>query len=560
MANFPESIDRSSVPKGPGSVLGNSPNPSRERINERIVAAIDVGTNSIHMVVVQIQPDLPSFKIITAEKDTVRLGERCQETGNLTPAAINRAIATLRRCQELAHSYQAEAIIAAATSAVREAPNGREFIELVRQELGLSIDLIAGEEEARRIYLGVLSAVEFNQQPHAIIDIGGGSTEIILGDGGEPRYLSSTKIGAVRLSELFVQTDPISDNDYRRLKTYVRGMLEWPTDSVLSLIQPGETLQLIGTSGTIESLLTLHLSEKLGEPPSSLGGYELSLADLRQLTQRLRQMKYEQRAQMLGMSERRAEIIVSGAVILQEAMEMLGCKRLRACSRALREGMIVDWMLSHNLIEDRLRYQGSVRRRSVLSLAHKYHVNLDNGDRVGNFALILFDQIQAKLHHWGAAERELLWAGSMLHNCGHYVSHSSHHKHSYYLIRNGGLLGYTDAEIELVANLARYHRKSPPKKKHDQFRNLNQQQRLLIEQLSSLLRVGVALDRRQVGAITDIRCRYSPIRQELHLHLTPHQPEDDCELELWSLEYKKVDFEATFGVKLIPHLEPAVPK
>jgi exopolyphosphatase/guanosine-5'-triphosphate,3'-diphosphate pyrophosphatase len=542
MPNFSESVEE--------TVRVSNPN--------RIVAAIDVGTNSIHMVVVQIQTDLPTFKIMTAEKDTVRLGERCQETGNLTPAAINRAIAALRRCQDLARSFQAEAIIAAATSAVREAPNGHEFLNLVKQELGLHIDLISGEEEARRIYLGVLSAVEFNHQPHVIIDIGGGSTEIILGDGGEPRYLSSTKIGAVRLTELFVQSDPITEHDYRRLRTYVRGMLEWPTDSVLALQKPGETLQLIGTSGTIESLLTLHLSEKLGELPASLGGYELTLAELRQLTQRLRQMKYEQRAQMLGMSERRAEIIVCGAVILKEAMEMLGCKSIRACSRALREGMIVDWMLSHNLIEDRLRYQGSVRRRSALSMAHKYHVDLDNGERVANFALALFDQTQGKLHHWGETERQLLWASSILHNCGHYVSHSAHHKHSYYLIRHGGLLGYTDTEIELVANLARYHRKSPPKKKHDQFRNLDPQQRLQIEQLSALLRIGVALDRRQIGAITEVRSRYTPIRQELHLHLTPKHLDDDCELELWSLDYKKPEFETTFGVKLVPHLEPAI--
>jgi exopolyphosphatase / guanosine-5'-triphosphate,3'-diphosphate pyrophosphatase len=544
---MPTSPDPAPSSNQPGTGSGRSPN--------RMIAAIDVGTNSIHMVVVQIQPDLPAFKIVNAEKDTVRLGERCQETGNLTPAAMERAIAALRRCQELANSFNAEAIIAAATSAVREAPNGREFLERVQRELGLQVDLIAGEEEARRIYLGVLSAMEFNHQPHVIIDIGGGSTEIILGDGGEPRYLSSTKIGAVRLTELFVQTDPISDTDYRRLKTYVRGMLEWPVDSVLSLREPGETLRLLGTSGTIESLLTLHLSEKLGEIPTSLGGYEITLTELRELTERLRQMKYEQRSQMLGMSERRAEIIVSGGVILQEAMEMLGCKRLQSCSRALREGMIVDWMLSHNLIEDRLRYQGSVRRRSALSMAEKYHVDLDNGERVANFALTLFDQTQGKLHQWGETERQLLWASGILHNAGHYVSHSAHHKHSYYLIRHGGLLGYTDTEIELVANLARYHRKSPPKKKHDPFRVLSPDQRLLIEQLSALLRVGVALDRRQIGAITHLHSHFHTQNRELHLYLSPKQLGDECELELWSLDYKKPEFEATFGVKLIPHLQ-----
>lgn len=524
----------------------------------RILAAIDVGTNSIHMVIVQIQPDLPAFKIIAAEKDTVRLGERCQQTGQLTPVAIGRALAALRRCQELARSFQAEEIIAVATSAVREAPNGREFIETVATQLGLKVDLISGEEEARRIYLGVLSALEFNHQPHVIIDIGGGSTELILGDGGDPRYLSSTKVGAVRLTELFVQNDPITEREYQTLRNYVRGMLEWPTEAIRSHLRPGEIPRLVGTSGTIESLLMIYACEKQGVCPTSLGGHELRLEDLRQLIARLCQMTYNQRTQMLGMSERRAEIIVSGAVILQEAMELLGLKSFTSCNRALREGMIVDWMLSHGLIEDRLRYQSSVRQRSVITLAHKYRVNLDNGERVANFALSLFDQTQGQFHHWGPTERQLLWAAAVLHNCGHYVSHSAHHKHSYYLVRHGGLLGYTDTEIEIIANLTRYHRKSPPKKKHDNYRILNNRDRQIVDQLSALLRLAVALDRRQIGAIQSVRCQLHVQKRELRLYLQPTYPQDECVLELWSLDYKKPAFEAEFGIRLTAQLEQTI--
>ncbi len=530
--------------------------------NHRVLAAIDVGTNSIHMVVVQINPSLPSFKIISAEKDTVRLGERCQETGQLTPEAMKRSLSALKRCQELARGMNVEEILAVATSAVREAPNGREFLAQVEAELGLKIDLISGEEEARRIYLGVLSALEFNNQPHVIIDIGGGSTEIILGDGGEPRYLSSTKVGAVRLTEQFVHTDPISNSEYQNLHDYVRGMLEWPTDSVRSHLRPGEIPRLIGTSGTIESLITIFAWDKTGFAPTSLGGYEMSLADLQALTQRLRKLNYDQRSQILGMSERRAEIILTGAVILQEAMVLLGLKSIDTCNRALREGMIVDWMLTHGLIEDRLRYQSSVRQRSVISMAQKYRVNIENGERVAQFATSLFDQTQGVLHSWSDSERQLLWAAAMLHNCGHYVSHTAHHKHSYYLVRHGGLLGYTDAEVEAIANLARYHRRSPPRKKHENYRILTSQYRQIVDQLSALLRLAVALDRRQIGAIRAVRCQYMPITRELLLHLEPASPGDDCSLELWSLDYKKDTFEAEFGVKLITKLataEPAIP-
>ncbi|WNC31893.1 MULTISPECIES: Ppx/GppA phosphatase family protein [unclassified Thermosynechococcus] len=527
-------------------------------LSDRILAAIDVGTNSIHMVVVQIQPSLPSFKIIAAEKDMVRLGERCQITGQLTEEAMKRAIATLRRCRELATGLKAEEIIGVATSAVREAPNGREFLERVKEETGLTIDLISGEEEARRIYLGVLSGLEFNGKPHIIIDIGGGSTELILGDGHEPRYLSSTKVGAVRLTDLFVKSDPISDQDYAALRAYVRGMLDRAVEDLRQQLGPHEKPQLVGTSGTIESLMMIHTCDRLGACPPSLRGYELTLGDLKALVAKLRRLNFNQRCQLLGMSERRAEIIVAGAVILAEAMEMLGQTSLITCDRALREGIIVDWMLTHGLIEDRLRYQSSVRQRSTYSLAQKFHVNLASSERVADFALTLFDRTQGILHNWTEAERELLWAAAILHNAGHYVSHSAHHKHSYYLVRHGGLLGYTDTEIEIIANLCRYHRKSPPKKKHENFRQLvGRRERQIVEQLSAILRLASALDRRQIGAVDHITCEWRAVQREFCVQVHPADPSDRCELEIWSVNYKKEPFESQFGVSLKVELVPA---
>ncbi|MCI3281452.1 Ppx/GppA family phosphatase [Synechococcus sp. PCC 6717] len=530
-------------------------------LSDRILAAIDVGTNSIHMVVVQIQPSLPSFKIIAAEKDMVRLGERCQLTGQLTEEAMARAIATLRRCRELATSLKAEDIIGVATSAVREAPNGREFLARVQEQTGLTIDLISGEEEARRIYLGVLSGLELNGKPHIIIDIGGGSTELILGDGHEPRYLSSTKVGAVRLTDLFVKSDPINDHDYSALRAYVRGMLDRAVEELRDHLQPDETPQLVGTSGTIESLMMLHTCLRLGSCPTSLQGYELTLADLQHLLGKLRRLNVNQRCQLLGMSERRAEIIVAGAVILAEAMDMLGQSSLITCDRALREGIIVDWMLTHGLIEDRLRYQSSVRQRSTYSMAQKFHVNLASSERVADFALTLFDHTQGTLHQWTDAERELLWAAAILHNAGHYVSHSAHHKHSYYLVRHGGLLGYTDGDIEVIANLCRYHRKSPPKKKHDNFRHLTgRRQRQLVEELSAILRIASALDRRQIGAVDHITCEWRSPQRELILSVYASHPDDRCELEVWSVNYKKDPFESQFGVTLTVEVVSASPQ
>ncbi|MBE9238314.1 Ppx/GppA family phosphatase [Anabaena aphanizomenioides LEGE 00250] len=521
----------------------------------RMIASIDIGTNSLHMVIVRIEPTLPAFTMIAKEKETVRLGDRNLETGELKPEVIKKAIACLGRFQALAKSLEAESIIAVATSAVREAPNGREFLHQVETELGLSVDLISGQEEARRIYLGVLSGMEFNHQPHIIIDIGGGSTELILGDSQEPRSLTSTKVGAVRLTGEFITTDPISDTEFQYLQAYARGMLERSVEDVLSKLQPGEIPKLVGTSGTIETIAMINAREKMGVIPSTLNGYQFNLQDLRTWVTRLRRMNSVERAAISGMPERRSEVILAGAVILQEAMTLLGVDSVTLCERSLREGVIVDWMLTHGLIADKLRYQGSVRERNVLKIAKKYQVNLEHSDRVAKFALSLFDQTQGKLHPWGKDERQLLWAAAILHNCGHYISHSAHHKHSYYLIRNGELLGYNETDIEIIANLARYHRKSPPKKKHENYRNLlHKEHKQMICQLSAILRLAVALDRRQIGAVSHVNCEYLPHANELKMLIFPSELGDDCALELWSLDYKKGVFEQEFGVKLVANL------
>ncbi|WP_448265939.1 Ppx/GppA phosphatase family protein [Nostoc sp. DSM 114159] len=530
--------------------------PTQPSKQHRIIAAIDLGTNSLHMVVVKIDPTLPAFSIIAKEKETVRLGDRNLTTGELKPEIIEKAIAALRRFQEVAKTINAETIIAVATSAVREAPNGKDFLHTIETELGLSVNLISGQEEARRIYLGVLSGMEFNNQPHTIIDIGGGSTELILGDSQQARILTSTKVGAVRLTSELITTDPISTSEFQYLQAYARGMLERSVEEILANLESGESPRLVGTSGTIETLAMIHAREKSGVIPSTLNGYQFSLKDLQELVNRLRKLSNSERAEIPGMPEKRPEVILAGAVILQEAMTLLGSESVTVCERSLREGVIVDWMLTHGLIEDKLRYQSSIRERNVLKLADKYHINLEYSDRVAKFAESLFDQTQGTLHHWGTDERQMLWAAAILHNCGHYISHSSHHKHSYYLIRNGELLGYTETEIEIIANLARYHRKSPPKKKHENYQSLlTKQQRQIVSQLSAILRLAVALDRRKIGAVAQVQCEYYSQLRQVNLLIFPTQSDDDCALELWSLDYKKEVFEEEFGVKLVASLE-----
>ncbi|QJB45835.1 Ppx/GppA phosphatase family protein [Dolichospermum flos-aquae] len=537
-------------------ISANWENKPSESVQEnQMIAAIDIGTNSLHMVVVKIEATLPSFTIIAREKETVRLGDRNLITGELKPEVMMKAIACLGRFKTLADSLGTNSIVAVATSAVRESPNGQEFLQQVETEVGLSVDLISGPEEARRIYLGVLSGMEFNNKPHIIIDIGGGSTELILGDSEEPRSLTSTKIGAVRLTGELIASDPISETEFKYLQAYARGMLERSVEEVQGKLKIGDSPQLIGTSGTIETIATIHAREKLGLVPSTLNGYQFSLQDLRTWVNRLRKMTNVERATVPGMPEKRSEVILSGAVILQEAMTLLGVQSVTVCERSLREGVIVDWMLTHGFIDNRLRFQSSIRERSVLKTAKKYQTNLEHSERVTAFALNIFDQTKGQLHYWNADQRQLLWAAAILHNCGHYVSHSSHHKHSYYLIRNGELLGYNETEIEIIANIARYHRKSPPKKKHESYRNLlHKEHRTMVNQLSAILRLAVALDRRQIGAISHVQCEYIPNFKEFKMLIFPSLIDDECALEMWSLDYKKGVFEEEFGLRFIATL------
>jgi exopolyphosphatase/guanosine-5'-triphosphate,3'-diphosphate pyrophosphatase len=505
------------------------------------------------MVIVRINPLIPSFVIIDREKETVRLGEYCNQTGALTQEAMQRGYNTLARFLTLARTHDVESVIAVATSAVREAPNGQEFLTWVQEGLGLTIDLISGQEEARRIYLGVISAVELQGQPHVMVDIGGGSTELILGDGREPMFLRSVKIGAVRLTQHFLHHDPPAVEEVQALRAYIQGMIEAPIEQIKHLLGP-LPVQMIGTSGTIETLAVLTNRREQTSPPQRPHGLQLSLKGLSEFTEKICTLPLAERLKIPGLVERRAEIILAGALILQEIMEHLGAKQIHFCSRSLREGLIVDWMLTQGLIEDRLRYQSSVRQRNVLKLAYKYQVEMPYAERVADFAVSLFDQTQGILHHWGDPEREYLWVAAILHNCGHFVSHSAHHKHSYYLIRHGDLLGFNEEEMELIANLARYHRKSVPKKRHENFQRLaSEEHKQVVLELSPLLRLASALDRRRIHAIQGINCEFIPKGKkpsQLRLLLQATRPEDDCALELWSLANKKSVMEQQFQIQI----------
>ncbi|MEB3306683.1 MAG: Ppx/GppA phosphatase family protein [Cyanobacteriota bacterium] len=503
------------------------------------VAAIDIGTNSTHLVIAEVDPVLRSFSVLLTEKSATRLGDRHPETGDLSGEAIERTFRTLRQCRDLARSHGVEQIITAATSAVREAPNGSQFLQALQEQLQLSVDLISGQEEARLIYLGVLSAMSFGDQPHLIIDIGGGSTELILADSQDARSLTSTRIGAVRLQREFCQQDRLPAQRRSFLRAYIQGALDPAVAQLKGMLRPGEKPIMVATSGTALALAALSADDD-PKPPLRLQGYRLTRERIDQLVNRLLAMPLEQRRALQPINDRRAEIIIPGALILQTAMGMLGMTELIICERALREGLIVDWMLRKQLLGDQFSFQSTIRERTVLHLARRFGVDPARADRVAAHALSLYDQTRGRLHQDAGGGRQLLWAAAQLHTCGKWINISAYHKHTWYLIRHGELLGYSQQEHLMVAAIARYHRRSLPKKRHESWQLIEgRDQRRTVDTMALLLRLAAALDRRPAGVIEAIRVQPAgPGALELELlpatNAVGEEP-IDVSLECWSV-------------------------
>jgi exopolyphosphatase/guanosine-5'-triphosphate,3'-diphosphate pyrophosphatase len=527
------------VPMGFSAPSASTPPEGAVPLGERRVAAIDIGTNSIHLLIAAVDPALHSFRVLLAEKDTTRLGERDPVSGDLAGEAIERAFLTLRHCRDLAQSHGVEQILTAATSAVREAPNGREVLQAIEDQLDLEVDLVSGPEEARLIYLGVLSGMTFGQTPHIILDIGGGSTELILADGSDARVLTSTRIGAVRLQREFCQEDPLPPHRRAFLEAYIQGALDPAVAQVRGALKSGETPTLVATSGTAMAVAALLASEE-GRAPMRLQGYRVTRARLEGVLGRLLTLSLEQRRQLPGINERRADIIVPGALILHTAMTMLQARELVVCERALREGLIVDWMLRQGLLDDRFAFQSTIRERTVLHLARTYGVDLERAARVSSIALSLYDQTGGWLHHDDGPGRLLLWAAAQLHACGKHINVAAYHKHTWYLIRHGELLGYSDAEHLMVAAIARYHRRGLPKKRHESWQLIeSRDDRRTVSTMALLLRLAVALDRRPGRVVAAVQARrLEGARFEITLVPEPSPSGQgwlDLSLEGWSL-------------------------
>jgi exopolyphosphatase / guanosine-5'-triphosphate,3'-diphosphate pyrophosphatase len=508
------------------------------------IAAIDIGTNSLHMVIVEVTDSL-SFKVISSEKDLTQLGSAALVHHHLTKRAMAHTMEVLARYQHIAQNLDCDVILAYATSAVRESSNGGDFVLAVKKQLGLLIQVISAHEEAHLIYLAVRQAIDLSSHPTGtgpslIIDIGGGSCELIVGTNAKPIFLESFKLGASRLSQQFVHSDPVSKRDLTGLEKHIRKTLK-PTIEAIRELKPQ---RVIGTSGTMENLAAMCVLQHGEEVVRHRLLTQMTRDDFEAVCKRLVRSSLPERRHLPGLDPGRAEQITAGAVLVSYLFDKLDIRGIDVCDRALREGMIIDYMQTH-WPKVKLSVQiRDPRRRSVFELGRRCNFDEKHALQVGKLSLLIFDQLEG-LHKLGAKERELLEYASLLHDIGWHIGHSSHHKHSLYLIKNGDLEGFSPNELDIIANIARYHRKSMPKKSHPDYVALDPASRELVWKLSSILRIADALDRGHYTNITSLRT----ISREnsVSIILTTLA---DPQLELWAARLKGDMFRATFDREL----------
>ncbi len=515
---------------------GSTTAPAPEAGGEQPVrlCVIDLGTNSFHTVIVDAYPN-GTFVVVDRLKDMVRLGEGGLVTHRLQEAAMDRGVEALRRIRLLAEGWGVSEYLAYATSAIREAENGGDFIARVQEDVGLRIRPISGAFEAELIYKGVRRAVDL-PEPALLVDIGGGSTEFIVGTAQTMHMAMSLKLGAARMTQAFIHTDPVERGEFKALRAYYREYLA----PVYEAVRRHGVREIVGSSGTMENLAQVYL--QLFGPAGASPFHEVYEAKtFRQVTKKIMRSTRAERAALPGIDEKRRDQIVAGAMLVDVLLKDLPIERVRLSPHALREGMVVHFIEQNSGRMRQLAAHTGVRRRSVYELGFRFQWEQAHARHVADLALTLFDATRS-LHGLGDEDRELLEYAALLHDIGYHISHRAHHKHALYLIQHADLRGFHPDEVAVMANVARYHRRAFPKSSHEAYMALSKAERRRVRRLAALLRLAEGLDRSHFQNV--IRLEAHLTDEALHLRLTT---KSDPALEVWGTRHAADLFEATFG-------------
>lgn len=527
------------------------------------IAALDVGSNSFHVLIVQVQSD-GRVEVLARAKEMVRLGETSLRTGVIPPEVFRRGLEALASLRRIVDRYRPDALVAIATSAVREAQNGGEFVRAARDEIGIDIQVIRGQEEGRLIYLGARGTLNLDGRRVALFDLGGGSLEVILADARECYFIDSLKLGVIRLSEEWAAADPPSPRELASLRARIRQSLAPVIGRITAMGFDFVAL----SSGTASALAALTSALAEGGGGGGGGGGSggggnggrgdgiptvLTVEALIDLEQRLGRMTLEERARLPGLDARRADTILPGAMVLRAALELAGATEATLAEGAVREGIVADYIATHRPGILMAEEFPDLRRRSVMALARRCQFDEAHAQQVARLALSLFDQTRA-LHSLPESDGELLEFAALLHDTGMYISPDKHHQHSQYLIETNEMAGFSREEVEIMALTARYHRKAEPPsekerksapKRHERFCALARPARARVRYLTAFLRIADALDRTHSRLVRAIRCQVHRKTIELRIEV-----DGDPELELWATRRKGDLLESMTGLRL----------
>ncbi len=511
---------------------------------ENILAAIDIGTNSFHLIVVKVKNN-SGFTILTREKEVVRLGKSSRDMKYISPEATIRAISTLKRFKLICESFNAN-IRAVATSAVREALNSEEFVNEIYNNTGIKVEVVSGYEEARLIYLGVLQALPIFDKRILLIDIGGGSTEFLIGEKSEVIFSNSVKIGAVRLTERFFQKRKFQRDLIEEARLSIKTIL-YP---VFRDIEKHKYDIVIGTSGTILNIGTIinNYENDTSDSNFNINNFTYDKQSLLKIVKKIANCaNINQLSEISGIDPERIDIITAGALILEQTFLGLDIDKITTSTYALREGIILD-TIDKMSGEKNLNFITDVRYKSVIRFAEHCNYEKKHSEKVMELALKIFDFVKDNFKECNLkdSDKEYLVAACILHDVGHNISPSQHHRHSYYLIKNSDLLGFNNEEIEIIANISRYHRKSHPKLKHENFSKLSSHNKDRVRKLSAILRIADGLDRSHNSLVSDLK--FEMKNNTINIYLISKQRE--LSLEIWGANMRKDLFEEIFNVKL----------
>lgn len=504
------------------------------------IAAIDIGTNSIHMVIARASSGT-GFEVLDREREVVQIGRDSFENGRLRTDAIRRTVEALGRYVELARRHQVDTILCTTTAAVREAKNGGDFLQMAREVSGVLPRVIPAEEEGRLIWLAVQSALELGDQPSLVIDIGGGSMQLVVGDRTRIHHVSSAPLGALRLTQAYLESDPPARNDLQRLRRQIRKHAR-PSLKAILKFRPHT---VYGSSGSIHALAEaahfLETNEKLGQ----INGHFLATESLERLTKRLQRMTLAERERLPGIDARRAEIIVPGSMVLLHVLEAVGADGILLSDYGVREGLVTDYLLNHPRERTVLEQVDSLKMRGVLQMLTRFQVNERHAHHVAKLSLALFDGLRSA-HHLGPEMRERLHYAALLHDIGAVLGYDNHGDHSYYMIKNGNLRGLAAEEVEMVANIAKYHGGPRPRKKKDEaVRAMSKPDRRALRWLAAILRIAEALDRSRYQLVRALRVERREGRTSIRL-----ATRRDARLEVWAARRRTDLLERLIGERV----------